>query len=208
MLGFAGIWNSIAGILAISSSRVYTGHSVLVFGSLNTWGWIVLLLGIVQLIASAALFAGSEFARWFGIAAAGVNAIGQLLFLPAYPWWAIAMFAVDLLVIYGLAVHAGLAPARCLKRGIVIARQTRTDMPSTTACATAACRRGDIAVALVAASSAAVSRRPRSASGPRLWVQLEGESRRSSKEKTVRVRLPKHRGHKDDAIAVTSAEPT
>jgi hypothetical protein len=107
MLGFAGIWNSIAGILAISSSRVYTGHSVLVFGSLNTWGWIVLLLGIIQLIASAALFAGSEFARWFGIAAAGVNAIGQLLFLPAYPWWAIAMFTVDLLVIYGLAVHAG-----------------------------------------------------------------------------------------------------
>src|SRR6476620_4495144 len=107
MLGLAGIWNSIAGILAISSSRVYTGHSVLVFGNLNTWGWIVLLLGIVQLIASAALFAGSEFARWFGIAAAGVNATGQLRFLPAYPWWAIAMFTVDLLVIYGLAVYAG-----------------------------------------------------------------------------------------------------
>src|SRR5580765_132017 len=107
LLGFAGIWNSIAGILAISSSRVYTGHSVLVFGNLNTWGWIVLLLGIIQLIASAALFAGSEFARWFGIAAAGVNAIGQLLFLPAYPWWAMAMFAVDLLVIYALAVYAG-----------------------------------------------------------------------------------------------------
>src|SRR6476646_5504145 len=107
MLGLAGVWNSIAGILAISSSRVYTGHSVLVFGNLNTWGWIVLLLGIIQLIASAALFADSEFARWFGIAAAGVNAIGQLLFLPAYPWWAIAMFTVDLLVIYGLAVYAG-----------------------------------------------------------------------------------------------------
>ncbi|HXQ78274.1 MAG TPA: hypothetical protein VN797_08700, partial [Gemmatimonadaceae bacterium] len=86
MLGLAGIWNSIAGILAISSSRVYTGHSVLVFGNLNTWGWIVLLLGIIQLIASAALFAGSEFGRWFGIGAAGVNAIGQLLFVPAYPW--------------------------------------------------------------------------------------------------------------------------
>jgi hypothetical protein len=107
MLGLAGIWNSIAGILAISSSRVYTGHSVLVFGDLNTWGWIMLLFGIIQLIASGSLFAGSEFARWFGIGAAGVNAIGQLLFLPAYPWWAIAMFAVDLLVIYGLAVYAG-----------------------------------------------------------------------------------------------------
>lgn len=107
LLGLAGTWNFIDGILAISSSRVYTGESVFVFGNLNTWGWIMLLLGIIQLIASGALFAGSEFARWFGIGAAGVNAIGQLLFVPAYPWWAIAMFTVDLLVIYGLAVYAG-----------------------------------------------------------------------------------------------------
>jgi hypothetical protein len=107
LLGLAGIWNSVAGILAISSSRVYTGHSAFVFSDLRTWGWIVLLLGIIQLIACGALFAGSEFARWFGIGAAGVNAIGQLLFVPAYPWWAIAMFALDILVIYGLAVYAG-----------------------------------------------------------------------------------------------------
>jgi hypothetical protein len=107
LLGLAGVWNSVDGILAISSSRVYTGHSALIFSNLNTWGWIVLILGIVQLIAAGALFGGSEFARWFGIAAAGVNAIGQLMFVPVYPWWAIAMFTVDVLIIYGLAVHAG-----------------------------------------------------------------------------------------------------
>jgi hypothetical protein len=107
MLGLAGIWNSIAGILAISSSRVYTDTSVFVFSDLNTWGWIVLILGIIQLIAAGSLFAGSEFARWFGIGAAGLNAIGQLMFVPAYPWWAIAMFTLDILIIYGLAVYAG-----------------------------------------------------------------------------------------------------
>ena len=107
LLGLAGTFNVLEGILAIANSRVYTAHQTFVFSNLNTWGWIVLLLGIIQLIASGALFAGSEFARWFGIAAAAVNAIGQLLFLPAYPWWAIAMFAVDLFVIYGLAVYAG-----------------------------------------------------------------------------------------------------
>jgi hypothetical protein len=107
MLGLAGIWNSIDGILAISSSRVYTGHSTLVFSNLNTWGWIVLILGIIQLIAAGSLVTGSEFARWFGIAAAGLNAIGQLLFVPVYPWWAIAMFTLDVLIIYGLAVYAG-----------------------------------------------------------------------------------------------------
>jgi len=38
---------------------------------------------------------------------AGLNAIGQLLFVPVYPWWAIAMFTLDILIIYGLAVYAG-----------------------------------------------------------------------------------------------------
>jgi hypothetical protein len=107
LLGLAGVWNSIDGILAIAGSRVYTASSVFVFSNLNTWGWIVLILGIIQLIAAGSLLAGSEFARWFGITAAGLNAIGQLMFVPAYPLWAIAMFALDVLIIYGLAVYAG-----------------------------------------------------------------------------------------------------
>jgi hypothetical protein len=107
MLGVAGVWNAIDGILAIADSRVYTGHAVLVFSSLSTWGWIVLILGILQLLAAGALVGGSELARWFGISVAGLNAIGQLLFVPVYPWWAIAMFTLDILIIYGLAVYAG-----------------------------------------------------------------------------------------------------
>jgi len=92
LLGLAGIWNFIDGILAISTSRVYAGHQTFVFSDLNTWGWIVMILGILQVIAALTLLSGSEFARWFGIGAAGLNAIGQLMFVPAYPWWAIAMF--------------------------------------------------------------------------------------------------------------------
>jgi hypothetical protein len=107
LLGLAGIWNSIDGILAISSSRVFVGDETFVFSDLNTWGWIVLILGILQVIAAMTLLAGSEFARWFGIGAAGLNAIGQLLFVPVYPWWAIAMFALDVLIIYALAVYGG-----------------------------------------------------------------------------------------------------
>jgi hypothetical protein len=107
LLGVAGIWNLIAGILAIADSRVYTENSVYVFSNLNTWGWIVLILGILQLLAAGSLAGGSEFARWFAIGVAGLNAIGQLMFVPVYPWWAIAMFTLDVLVIYGLATYAG-----------------------------------------------------------------------------------------------------
>jgi hypothetical protein len=107
MLGLAGIWNFIEGILAVSSSRVYTDSSVFVFSDLNTWGWIVLILGIIQVLAALAIVSGSEFARWFGIGAVGLNAIGQLMFVPIYPAWALTMFAVDVLIIYALAVHGG-----------------------------------------------------------------------------------------------------
>jgi hypothetical protein len=107
MLGLAGIWNFIDGILAISSSRVYAGNQVFVFSDLNTWGWIVMILGIVECIAALTLLSGSEFGRWFGIAAAGINAIGQLMFVPVYPWWGLAMFSVDVLIIYALAVYGG-----------------------------------------------------------------------------------------------------
>ena len=38
---------------------------------------------------------------------AGLNALGQLMFIQANPWWSVAMFTVCLLVIYGLAAYGG-----------------------------------------------------------------------------------------------------
>jgi hypothetical protein len=107
MLGFAALWNFVDGIAAISSAHVFSANADYLFSDLNTWGWIVLCLGILQGFAAVTLLTGSEFARWFGIAAAALNALGQLGFVHAYPWWALAMFSVDLLIIYGLAVYGG-----------------------------------------------------------------------------------------------------
>jgi hypothetical protein len=107
MLGLAGIWNVIDGFLAIGSSHVYVGHQTFVFSDLNTWGWIFVVVGCLQLVAAMAVAAGSEMARWFGIAVAGLNAIVQLSFIPAYPWWSMMMFAVDVLVIFALASYGG-----------------------------------------------------------------------------------------------------
>ena len=107
MLGLAGIWNVIDGLLALGSSKVYGVNTVYVFSDLRTWGWIVLILGALQLVAAGTVFTGNEFARWFGILAAGVNALGQLAFVPVYPFWALMLFAADVVVIYGLAVYGG-----------------------------------------------------------------------------------------------------
>ena len=107
ILGLAGLWNFFDGILAISSANVFVNGADYVFSDLKTWGWIVMILGLLQLFAAFALLNGSEWARWFGIAAAGLNAIGQLMYMPSYPGWAILMFSLDILIIYALTVYAG-----------------------------------------------------------------------------------------------------
>jgi hypothetical protein len=107
MLGLAGTWNVIDGILAIGNSHVYGVTAEYVFSDLKTWGWIMLIAGALQIIAAFALMGGSELARWFGIGVAGLNAIVQLSFIPAAPFWAISMFAVDVFIIFGLAAYGG-----------------------------------------------------------------------------------------------------
>ena len=107
MMGLLGIWNFFEGIAAISSAHVFVANANYVFSDLNTWGWIILLLGVGQIIAAMVLLSGSEIARWFGIGVAGINALVQLAFVPAYPVWGLLMFSVDVLIIYGLAAYAG-----------------------------------------------------------------------------------------------------
>ena len=111
LLFLAGTWNVIQGVLGASKSHVYTTSAHYVFSDLRTWGWIVLALGVIQLCAGAGLLSGSSWAVWFAIAVAGVNAIGQLMFIPAYPVWALAMFALDILIIYGLVLYHGTVQA-------------------------------------------------------------------------------------------------
>ena len=107
MLAIAGIWNFIDGLLAVGDSKVYGAVNTYVFSDLRTWGWIVMGLGLLQIVAAFGVLSGSEAARWFGIAAAGLNAIGQLGFMPVYPFWALTMFALDVMIIYALAVYGG-----------------------------------------------------------------------------------------------------
>jgi hypothetical protein len=107
MMALAGTWAIIEGIAAIANSKVFVANSTFVFSDLRTWGWIVTGLGVLLLFSAFAVFSGSQFARWLGILAAGLNGIGQLLFIQAYPLWSMAMFAADIIIIYALATYAG-----------------------------------------------------------------------------------------------------
>jgi len=76
-----------------------------VVGSLNTWGWIALILGICQLLIGFGIFARNQFSRWTGVFILALNSIAQLLMIPAYPFWSLALFSFDILAIYGLVAY-------------------------------------------------------------------------------------------------------
>jgi hypothetical protein len=105
MLMLLGTLNFIEGIAAVSKSHFFVGNAHYIFGDLKTWGWVVLLIGIAQGLIGVGIFFRNQFARWAGVAIAGLNAVAQLLFIPAYPFWALSLFAVDVLVIYGLVAY-------------------------------------------------------------------------------------------------------
>jgi hypothetical protein len=107
MIVMSAILNIVDGIAAISNSSFFIGDAKYILSDLKTWGWIILLIGVVELFVAFGIWAGSNAARWAGIAIVSINAIAQLLFIPAYPFWALAIFTVDVLVLYGLAAYGG-----------------------------------------------------------------------------------------------------
>ena len=82
------------------------GGTQYVISSLHTWGWITLLLGILQLTGGFSLMSGGVYGRVIGLAAASLGAIGALLAVGgAYPFWALGIFALCAIVIHGLIVY-------------------------------------------------------------------------------------------------------
>ena len=103
LLLVAGVLNIIYGLAAIGDSKFFTQNVEFIVSSLNTWGWVHLIVGVLELVAAFSLFSGGEFGRWFGIFVASLNAIGALLALPAYPFWSLAVFALAIIIVYKLA---------------------------------------------------------------------------------------------------------
>jgi hypothetical protein len=107
MIVTVGILNVIYGIAAVSDSTFFVAGQKYILSGLNTWGWVMLILGVGQILAAISIWAAGSFGRWFGITCAALNAIAALLAIPAYPFWSLVVIGMDILVIYGLAAYGG-----------------------------------------------------------------------------------------------------
>jgi hypothetical protein len=100
-----GVVNLAGGIAAIIGSQLLIAGARSVPGGLRAWGWVMAILGAVQLLAAAGAWAGRQLARWLAVAAAGLGAIGQMFVIPAYPLGSLLIIAVEAVALWGLCAH-------------------------------------------------------------------------------------------------------
>ncbi len=107
MFVIAAALNIIWGIAAVSNSHFFVANASFILSDLNTWGWIAMGFGALELLTALSIWRGGGFGRWFGIFVAGVAVVVAMMMIPAYPLWALTLVAIDFMVIYGLAVYGG-----------------------------------------------------------------------------------------------------
>jgi hypothetical protein len=106
LLTIAGTLNIIYGFAAISDANFFVDSTRYVISSLHTWGWITVILGVVQLTGGFSLMTGGTYGRVIGIVAATVGAAGSLLAVGgAFPFWSLGVFALCIVVLHGLVVY-------------------------------------------------------------------------------------------------------
>jgi hypothetical protein len=102
-----GAFHTIQGLIALFNSEYYLvgPQGLSVHLDYTTWGWGHLIAGIVVLGAGIGVLAGQLWARIVGILLAVVSALTSFTFIAAYPVWSCILIALDVLIIYALAVH-------------------------------------------------------------------------------------------------------
>jgi hypothetical protein len=106
LLLIVGTLNIIYGIGALDGANIFTNDTRYVLTDLNTLGWVLILLGIIQFAGGLSLMAGNTYGRVIGIIGGTLGAIGALLSIGgAYPWWSLAIFALCVYVVHGIMVY-------------------------------------------------------------------------------------------------------
>ena len=105
LLMIVGTLNIIYGIGALDDANIFVNDKRYIFTNLNTLGWVLIILGLIQLSGGFSLFAGNTYGRVIGIVGGSLGAIGALLSIGGnYPWWSLGIFFLCLYIIHGLFI--------------------------------------------------------------------------------------------------------
>jgi hypothetical protein len=112
LLLIVGTLNIIYGIGALDDANIFTDDKRYIFTNLNTMGWVLIVVGLIQLTAGVSLMGGNAWGKVVGIAAGSIGAITALLSIGgAYPWWSLGIFFLSIYVVHGIIVYGEDEPA-------------------------------------------------------------------------------------------------
>ena len=100
----AGGVNALYGLAALTKESYYFAGSTIT-GSLHTWGVVLLVLGVLQVLVAAGVFRGREWSVSAGVILALVSVMAQTVLLSVHPFGSVVVIALDMLVIYALLVR-------------------------------------------------------------------------------------------------------
>jgi hypothetical protein len=105
MLAVIGMINIFQGLVALlADERVFVTRDRFILVDVTSWGWTLVLSGVVLLGVGGALVAGLRWARYAAIVV-GLHAAAQVAWLGAYPIWSLLMIALDTVVLYALTAR-------------------------------------------------------------------------------------------------------
>jgi hypothetical protein len=108
LLLIAGTLNIIYGIGSLDDANIFVNDKRYILTNLNTLGWVLIVLGAIQLTGGFSLLAGNTYGRVIGIIGGSLGAIGALLSIGgAYPWWSLGIFVLCVYVVHGIVVYGG-----------------------------------------------------------------------------------------------------
>ena len=106
LLLIAGVLNIIYGIGSLDDANIFVNDQRFIFTNLNTLGWVLIVLGLIQLTGGFSLMAGNAYGRVIGIIGGSLGAIGALLSIGgSYPWWSLGIFVLCIYVVHGILVY-------------------------------------------------------------------------------------------------------
>jgi hypothetical protein len=106
MLLVVGGINIFQGIIALAQGeRVVAVADRFVLVDMTSWGWTLVISGVLMMVVALGMFLATTWARICGIIIVAVHAAAQVAWLGAYPVWSLLMIALDTIVIFALTAR-------------------------------------------------------------------------------------------------------
>lgn len=106
LLLMAGGFGMLQGASAVANDALYSqGSDYLYNFDMTAWGWVHLVLGAIGIAVAVGILMRRSWAQVSGMIVAGLSMLANFAFIPHYPFWAITIIAINVLVIWALSTQ-------------------------------------------------------------------------------------------------------